>query len=136
VTQRSDSQRLGGAVFEVLAVVVHELLAAGVSTIAEGNFTASSSLVRALPPCRLCQVHVGAAPEVLRDRLRARDARHPVHYDREAAEEIAGRAARGEWDALDLAGALVRVDTTAAFPDAATLAAEVTATFASGSARA
>jgi hypothetical protein len=44
-----------------------------------------------------------------------------VHYDREAAEEIAGRAATGEWDALPLNGALVEVDTSDAFPDLAAL---------------
>jgi ribose 1,5-bisphosphokinase PhnN len=127
VTERAESQRLGAAVFDVLALVVHELLAARVSTIAEGNLTLGSSLWRGLPPCRLCQVHVSAAPDVLRTRLRVREARHPVHYDREAADEIAARAARGEWGALELDGALVRIDTTQAFPDAAALVARATA---------
>ena len=38
-----------------------------------------------------------------------------MHYDREAANEIAARAAAGEWDPLPLAGVLVRVDTTGGF---------------------
>jgi hypothetical protein len=48
----------------------------------------------------------------LRARLLARDAhRHPVHYDREAADEIADRAGRGEWVPLPLEGELIAVDT-------------------------
>ncbi len=35
-----------------------------------------------------------------------------MHYDHEAANEIAARATAGEWDPLPLAGVLVRVDTT------------------------
>jgi hypothetical protein len=43
----------------------------------------------------------------------ARDThRHPVHYDREAAGEVAARAAAGEWAPLPLDGALVHVDTS------------------------
>ena len=57
----------------------------------------------------------------LRPTLRARlldrgGDRHPVHYDREAANEIAARAAAGEWDPLPLAGVLLRIDTTNGFP--------------------
>ncbi|MFL5953376.1 MAG: hypothetical protein ACJ76I_04615 [Gaiellaceae bacterium] len=58
-------------------------------------------------------MHVSAAPETLRQRLLVRDTHdHPVHYDREAADEIAARAASGEWDALPIGGAIVRIDTT------------------------
>jgi hypothetical protein len=114
VRGRPDSQRLGAAVFELMAVVVPDLLAHGVSLIAEGNFTARWRGFEELPPCRVVQVHVAASPDVLRSRLRDRAARHPVHYDREAADEIAARAAAGEWDALPLPGELVRVDTTSA----------------------
>ena len=38
-----------------------------------------------------------------------------MHYDREAANEIAARAAAGEWDPLPLAGVLLRIDTTNGF---------------------
>ena len=58
-----------------------------------------------------------AAPETLRERLLTRDThRHPVHYDREAADEIAVRATAGEWRPLPLGGELVEIDTTA-WPD-------------------
>ena len=62
-------------------------------------------------------MHVSASPATLRARLLDRGAgRHPVHYDREVANEIAARAAAGEWDPLPLAGVLLRIDTTNGFP--------------------
>lgn len=117
VTERSESARLGAAVFQLLAAVVHELLRAGVSVIVEGNFNASSALFVQLPPAQIVHVHVTAEPQVLRSRLLERGPdRHPVHWDGEAADEIAARAAGGEWDAFDLPGRLVAVDTTV-WPD-------------------
>lgn len=116
MTARAASYRLGAAVFELLTVIVHELLVHGDSVIVEGNFTMRTRLFAALPPCRIAQVHVSAAPAALRSRLVARaESRHPVHYDQEAANEIAARAAAGEWDPLPLAGVLLRVDTTHGF---------------------
>jgi ribose 1,5-bisphosphokinase PhnN len=112
ITDRQDSHRLGAAVFELMRVLVPELLAHGVSLVAEGNFTMQTRVFDSLPPCRIVQVYVTADPAVLRDRLLERGERHPVHYDREAADEIAQRAEAGEWDPLQLDGSLVRVDTT------------------------
>jgi hypothetical protein len=106
-----------------MAAVVHDLLRRRVSVIAEGNFTAQSSVLRDLPPARVAQVHVSASPDVLRARLEARD-RHGVHYDREAAAEIAERAAAGEWDPLPV-GEIHRVDTTHRFPEAAEVASHL-----------
>jgi hypothetical protein len=101
------------AVFELLSVIVHELLATGVSVICEGNFTAESRLLRDLPPARIVQVHVSASPEVLRSRLLEHSPhRHAVHYDARAADEIYALAAAGQWEPLPVAGELVRVDTT------------------------
>ncbi len=109
-----------------MAIVVHDLLRRGVPVIAEGNFRAESSLVRDLPPCRLVQVHVSAAPEVIRERLVARDThRHPVHYDADAADEIAERVSAGEWRALLVDGELISVDTTGGFPPIDELALRV-----------
>jgi predicted kinase len=126
ITDRSGSQRLGAAVFDVIAAVVHDLLHRGSSVVAEGNFTARSRLLADLPACRLVQVHVDAAPDVIRERLRGRDGeRHPVHYDADAADEIAARAAAGEWAELPVRGGLVRVDTTGGFPRMHDVAAEV-----------
>jgi ribose 1,5-bisphosphokinase PhnN len=96
-----------------MTVLVRELLEHGVSLIVEGNFTERSTLLEALPPARIAQVHVSASPEVLRTRMLERDTHvHPVHYDREAADEVAARAAAGEWEPLPLEGTLLRIDTT------------------------
>jgi broad-specificity NMP kinase len=108
---RHESRRLGVAIFRLQFAVVHELLAARVSLIAEGNFR--GDWFDALPPARITQLHASAAPETLRDRLLQRDThRHPVHYDRDAADEIAERAAAGEWPALPIGGRLIEIDTT------------------------
>ncbi|HEY8646603.1 MAG TPA: AAA family ATPase [Gaiellaceae bacterium] len=113
---RHESQKLGVATFRVQFAIVHELLAAGVSVIAEGNFRLPEWF-ETLPPARITQVHVTAAPETLRKRLLVRDShRHPVHYDQEAAEEIAERAAGGEWPPLAVGGRLIEIDTTV-WPD-------------------
>jgi predicted kinase len=88
------------------------LLEQGVSVIAEGNFTERSTLFTGLPPAEIVQVHVTADPETLRTRLRERDARHPVHYDREAADEVTARAVAGEWPTLPIGGRLIEIDTT------------------------
>ncbi len=121
----TDSRRLGSAVFELLGALVRELLSAGVSLVLEGNFAAGSPALAALPPARIVQVHLSAPPDTLRRRLLDRDPhRHPVHYDREAADEIAERAARGDWQPLDLGGTLIELDTTATV-DVPALAAEI-----------
>jgi hypothetical protein len=102
---------------------VTERASNGVSLIAEANFTRRTQFFSALPPCRIAQVHVSASPATLRARLLDRGAdRHPVHYDGEVANEIAARAAAGEWDPLPLPGVLLRIDTTNGFDfDAAAL---------------
>lgn len=112
IEDRARSQQLGSVVFELMALVVRELLEQGVSVIAEGNFTERSTLLAALPAAEIVQVYVTAEPETLRSRLLERERRHPVHYDREAADEVAARAAGGEWPPLPLGGRLVEIDTT------------------------
>jgi predicted kinase len=122
---RAESRPLGAATFSVLAHVVHELLANGVSVIAEGNFNTASALFSGLPPAWIVQVHVSAAPALLRARMVERaEARHPVHWDGEAAGEVADRAEAGEWPPLPLGGALVEIDTTT-WPDLDELVATV-----------
>ena len=116
IEDRVRSHQLGAAVYEVLGLVVNELLAQGVSVIVEANFTKHSTLFTMLPAAEIVQVHVSADPETLRARLRDRDARHPVHYDSEAADEIAARAAAGEWLPLPIGGRLIEIDTTT-WPD-------------------
>lgn len=116
IEDRVRSQQLGGAVFELIALLVKELLEQGVSVIAEGNFTERSSLFSALPPAEVVQVYVTAEPQTLRIRLLERGQRHPVHYDREAADEVAARAGGGEWLPLPVGGRLIEIDTTT-WPD-------------------
>ena len=117
IDDRVRSQQLGSVVFELIAVLVKELLDQGVSVIAEGNFTESSALFSGLPPTEVVQVYVTATPETLRERLQTRDShRHPVHYDAEAAEEVSARAAEGEWPPLSIGGRLIEIDTTT-WPD-------------------
>jgi predicted kinase len=116
IEDRIPSRQLGAAVYELLGLVVKELLEQGVSVIAEGNFTERSTLFAGLPPAEIVQVHETADPETLRTRMRERETRHPVHYDREAADEVSARAAAGEWPALPLGGRLIEIDTTV-WPD-------------------
>ena len=112
IDDRARSHQLGAIVFELITLVVKELLEQGVSVIAEGNFTERSTLLVGLPPAEIIQVYVTAEPETLRARLLERDIRHPVHYDREAADEVSARAAAGEWTPLPLGGRLIEIDTT------------------------
>ncbi len=124
---REDSRRLGAATFELQFHLLRELLGAGCSAIAEGNFSTTSAggFVR-LPRARIVQVHVDAPPEILRARMLERAGRHPVHYDAEAAEEIAARGDAGDWAPLPLGGKLLRVAT--ATPQDAAAIAETVAT--------
>lgn len=95
---------------------MRELLASGSSLVVEGNFN-RATLFEGLPAARIVQVHVSASPAVLRTRMLERDThRHPVHYDREAADEVAARAQAGDWEPLPLSGKLIRIDTTT-WPD-------------------
>lgn len=115
VTGRGESRRLGAATFAVQFAVVGELLAHGISLISEGNFGAQ--WFASLPPARIVQLHLTAPQALLRERMLARaDDRHSVHYDREAADEVFGRASTGEWGPLEIGGELHVVE-TATWPD-------------------
>jgi predicted kinase len=112
VEGREASRRLGGAVFELQGHLVAELAAAGVSAIVEGNFRPTTGFLLELPPARVVQVHVTADPEVLHRRYLARNGRHRVHYDVDAAAEMRDAAARGDWAPLPLDAPLLELDTT------------------------
>ena len=108
------SRRLGGATYELMVVVARSLLAAGVSSVAEANFfRGSERLFAALPPHRLVQVHCTAPREVLLERHRSRTGRHPGHLDSERLDEVAARYDSGTNGALELAGELLVLDTSA-----------------------
>jgi ribose 1,5-bisphosphokinase PhnN len=122
---RDWSRRLGVASFEVLFLVLEELLGNGVAVVAEGNF-ARAEPFRSLPDARVLQVHVSASPDVLRKRFANRQRRHAVHYDAEVVDEVPTRVAAGEWEPLDIGGRLLQVDTSV-FPNVVEVASEVAA---------
>ena len=114
------SRRLGMASFDIVFLVVGELLRAGCSVVAEGNF-AQVEPFRALPPARVVQVHLSAPLELLRERFRTRTDRHRGHPDSEFELEVAERTRRGDFEPLPIRGALLRIDTTSP-PDVAAIA--------------
>ena len=93
--------------------VVNELLRAGASLVAEGNFSDGAPFAR-LPTARIVQVYVSANTDALLERYRARK-RHPAHPDVDYEDEIAARIFRDEWRPLPIGGRLLEVDTTS-FP--------------------
>ena len=121
---REWSRRLGRATFDVQFRVLHQLLEAGCSVVAEGNFSAAEAL-RVLPPSRVVQVFCSARPDLLLQRFAERADRHPGHLDDVTLRELGPRLLADEWRPLALPGAVVEVDTSAAIPDAAQLAATV-----------
>jgi predicted kinase len=120
---RAWSQRLGIATFEVIYHLLAEVLGAGCSVVAEGNFSRPDPF-RRLPEARVVQVHVTASPDVLRRRFATREPRHPVHYDAEVVDEVPARVLAGEWDPLPLGGEVLTVDTSE-FPDVEAVADRV-----------
>jgi predicted kinase len=117
------SRRLGLASFDLVFLLVAELLSTGASVVAEGNFS-SPGPFRALPAARVLQLHVSADAEALLARYRSRADRHPAHPDVEYEPEIAARMWRDDWKPLDIGGELLEVDTTS-FPDLRALAERV-----------
>ena len=117
------SRRLGRASFDLVFLLVRELLATGTSVVAEGNFSAAEPF-RDLPAARVLQLHVSADTETLLTRYSGRADRHPAHPDVEYEPEIATRMWRDDWKPLDIGGELFQVDTTV-FPDLEALAERV-----------
>ncbi len=100
-----------------------ELLRAGVSVVAEGNFSREEPF-RALPPARIVQLFLSAPADLLGERYRSRSDRHPAHPDPEYAPEVDERTRRGDWRPLDLDGTLLERDTSTAL-DTHSLAEDV-----------
>ena len=107
------TRRLGRATFALLHRVAARLLAAGSSAVVEANFFrgVSEAAFGELPPHRLIQVHCTAPADVVMARYAGRS-RHPGHLDGDRADEVAARLGDGTHDPLDLAGAVIRVDTS------------------------
>ena len=117
------SRQLGRASFDVVFLVLGELLQKGVSVVGEANFSVAEPF-RALPPARVLQLHITADPETLLARYRNRAGRHPAHPDPAYEPEIAARMWRDDWGRLDIAGDLLEIDTNV-FPDVKALAERV-----------
>jgi predicted kinase len=117
------SRQLGRASFDVVFLVVGELLNAGLSVVAEGNFSRAEPF-RELPAAQVVQLYVTAYAETLHARYRDRPDRHPAHPDPEYESEIFARMATDDWAPLEIGGELLRVDTTE-FPDVRALAERV-----------
>ena len=110
---REWSRRLGRATFEVQFRLLRELLAAGCSVIAEGNFNRTDAF-SALPRAHVFQIVCTAERDELLRRFRERTAgRHPGHVDHITIEELGPRLFAHEWRPLALGGELVELNTSA-----------------------
>lgn len=117
---RAWSRRLSAAAFELLFHLAGVELAAGRSAVVEGNFTPAREGARwaelvGRHRARAAQVLVTApGPELLR-RFRARaGTRHPGHLDQELLAELEPVLLSAQVEPLELAGPLLRVDTSGA----------------------
>jgi len=109
-SDRAWSRRLGAATYDLLFLVLGELLRRGVSAIAESNFSNPAPFAK-LPPHRVVQVFCDAPVDVLLRRYVARP-RHPGHIDEVTIAEVEPRLRAGEWRPLELPGTLLELDTT------------------------
>lgn len=107
------SSRLGGAAFALLFDHAAALLEAGRSAIVEANFFRGGAEPEfaALPAHRVVQIHCSAPLELLVERYTSRR-RHHGHHDDEKVHLLRERFDRGAHEPLDLAGDLIRVDTS------------------------
>jgi len=117
------SRQLGRASFDLLFLLVGELLRKDVSVVAEGNFSTADPF-HALPPARVFQLHVSADLQTLLARYRNRGDRHPAHPDVDYEPEIVRRMSGEHWRPLRIGGELHEIDTTK-FPDLAALTERV-----------
>ena len=108
------SRRLGHAAHRLIFIVVASILRAGKPAIAEANFFRGMEEPRftSLPPHRVVQIHCSAPLEVLVERQATRTGRHSGHHDYERVAELADRFESGAHSPLDLAGELIRLETS------------------------
>ena len=127
-SDREWSRRLGSASMALLYRTAAALLDAGQSVALEANFyakwdTPALLQLTASSRCRFVQVVCTATSSTLAERYRRRvvtGERHPGHTESEPLEETLTRLFAGNWDALDLGGPVITVDTEAP-PSAAIL---------------
>jgi predicted kinase len=117
---RAWSQRLAGASMDLLFRSAEVLLAAGQPVALECNFKPEwhAPTLRALGErfaCRFVQVVCVAPGPTLVKRFESRALsgdRHPGHADADSLDEFRSRLIGERWDALDLTGPVLHVDTT------------------------
>jgi predicted kinase len=124
-SDREWSRRLGGASMALLFRSAAALLEAGQSVALESNFYSEwdTPPLRQLAEkfaCRFVQVVCTASGPTLLERYKRRIVtreRHPGHTESEPIEETLSRLLNGHWDALDLDGPVIHVDTERQTPD-------------------
>jgi len=120
-SDREWSRRLGIASMALLFRSAGALLEAGQSAMLESNFYAAVDAGPLLEladvyGCRYIQVVCSASAATLEQRYRQRSLtgeRHPGHTQSESLDETVSRLLTGRWDALDLPGPVIAVDTDA-----------------------
>jgi predicted kinase len=118
-SDREWSRRLGAASMALLFRTAAALLEAGQSVALESNFYSAwdTPPLRQLADtfgCRFVQIVCTASGPTLVERYKRRIVtreRHPGHTESEPLEETLSRLLNGHWDALDLDGLVIRVDT-------------------------
>ncbi len=124
-SDREWSRRLGGASIALLFRSAAALLEAGQSVALESNFYSEwdTPPLRQLGEkfaCRFVQIVCTASGPTLVERYKRRIVtreRHPGHTESEPLEETLSRLLNGHWDALDLDGPVIHVDTERLAPD-------------------
>ena len=119
-SNRQWSRKLGLASWKVFYHVLEELLKVNQSFVVESNFRkelASKELLALQDEYRFetVQVLCRADSEVLLERFKQRaesGERHPGHVDRLNYDEFEASLRQGDWDALEINGRVVAVDTT------------------------
>jgi predicted kinase len=130
---REWSRRLGGASMQLLYRSAEALLEAGQSVAIEAPFRAEwdTAPLRALGErfaCQLVQVVCCTPGPLLVERFRRRiesGERHPGHTDPARLEHELARLLAERWDALELDGPVLHVDTSGGSVDVAGLVAAI-----------
>jgi len=118
-SDREWSRRLGSVSMALLFRAASALLEVGQSVALEANFYAQWDTPELLKlaqvsGCRFVQVVCTASKSTLAERYKHRirtGERHPGHTESEPLEETLARLLDGRWEALELEGPVIRVDT-------------------------
>ena len=112
------SKKLGIATYALLFLTLEEEVRAGRSCVLEANFdhneaSAQLAAIQLRQPFRALQIVCTASREALIERFVGRSgSRHPGHIDDERLDDVVESIDAGRWQALELDGEAVEVDTT------------------------